>query len=256
MSNKDVINVYWAPAIGYSANGHNEWEMLYPEPTNLYLSLLENKSNNIGGKGKSKTFFSCPAVKNQFKNTFVFKNVVQSEYRFDFSKTPAEIEPLSKSYIDFNVRSDFGLNVGPSITFELSYGFFADQPLQAFFYQPIFHKSQYTQYGTIFPGNFDIGRWFRSYNVEVQMWNQSGFFKFEEDEPLFYVHFNTDKKIKLHRFKHSRALDKYMNHCVNSPSFMGENLPLVTRYKKFMESRFNETILTEIKKNLTGEHNE
>jgi hypothetical protein len=47
-----------------------------------------------------------------------------------------------------------------------------------------------------------------------------------------------------------------MNHCVNSPSFMGENLPLVTRYKKFMESRFNETILTEIKKNLTGEHNE
>jgi hypothetical protein len=256
MSSKDVINVYWAPSVTHKTADGDEWEMLYPEPENLYNQLLAHKNKDIPGKHKTKTFFSCPAVGNQFKNTFVFKNTFASEYRFKDSKDSLEIEPLSANYIGFSARSHSGLSIGPSITFELSYIFFADQPLQAFFSQPTFHKSKYTQYGTVFPGSFDIGRWFRPYNFEVQMWDKEGIFKLEEDEPLFYVRFNTDKKINLHRFKHSLVLDRYVKHCVDAPMVFGENLPLVSRYKRFMESRLNETILKEIKKNTIGENDD
>lgn len=253
MNKKDTVNVYWAPSIDYSGTSQ-EWEMLYPDPENLYNSLIKLKNKNVSGR--QATFFQCPAARRQFQNTFVFKNVLDAEYKYDFTENKQEILPTSSTYISYNLRKDFGLTVGPSVTFDLSYSFFADQPLEAFFSQPTFSISEYTKYGSLFPGNFDIGRWFRPYNMEVQLWNNKGVIKFKEDDPLFYVYFNTDKKINLQRYKHTPKLQKYIEHCTQAPATMGANLPLISRYKRFTESRFNETILKEIKKNLLGDNND
>ena len=46
MNNKDTVNIYWAPVVGYDINMLGEWSMLYPNPTNLYSDILKLKNND------------------------------------------------------------------------------------------------------------------------------------------------------------------------------------------------------------------
>lgn len=249
---KDYINVYWAPAVYYdvSNSASQEWEMLYPEPVNLYNSLVKKqvKNNNV-----KRSFFVCPAVKQNFKNTYVIKNAVYSEY--EYASDPF---PTIKQYSDFALGSKIerpsAILDGPLFSFSLSYIFFSDESLEAHFTAPYFHKSTYTQYGSIIPGTFNIGLWFRPYNFEVQMWNKDGKFILQEDDPLFYVRFETDKKIKLHRFKYNQQLHAYSNESSNSSLSMRQNVQLFDRYRRFKEARMNESILKEIQKTSIGEN--
>jgi len=82
------------------------------------------------------------------------------------------------------------------------------------------------------------------------MWNNKGNFVLEEDEPIFYAKFITDKKIKLNRFTLTEKLFNYADHCSNSPVTMKSNIPLSERYRRFKESKMNNLILKEIKENL------
>jgi len=102
---------------------------------------------------------------------------------------------------------------------------------------------------------FNIGSWFRPYFTEIQMWNNHGELIIKENEPIFYVEFLTDKKIKLVRFKYTKKLLTYSQHCVDAPSIFGLNLPLVKRYEKFKQSKMRDIILKEIKENIVGESN-
>jgi hypothetical protein len=245
--NNDEINVYWAPYISYgSSSKTNDWSMLYPDPTNLYSDLLKLKAFNEDSKF---SFFACPATKNNFKNTYVFKNALHSEYSYDVNQFPV-ITPKSKNFLDCKIVRSPSVSVGPLIQIFLSYVFFSDEELEVFFSQPTFHKSKYTVFGSPMPGGFNIGSWFRPYNFELQMWNQSGELILEDNEPLFYAKFLTNKNIKMHRFHLSEKLFNYGEHCSNSPFTIKGNVPLINRYVKFKESRMKDMVLQEIKQNL------
>jgi hypothetical protein len=254
-SDNDVINIYWAPAS--NENGSDvESEMLYPNPTNLYDDLFKIKNKEL--KFVDQTFFACPAIQSNFKNTFVFKNVVKTNYNYNYTYDTNNLEIGSDLKIGLPISSwrPPVVSYGPQIIFGLGYLFFADQSIDAYLNSPTFHKAGYTNYGTIFPGSFDIGQWFRPYFFEVQTWNQTGKFIIEDDEPIFYLSFKTNKKIKLHRFKNTKLLSQYANHCVGSSSTIKSKTSLAYRYKIFNQSSLNKTVLKEIKKNLIGENNE
>jgi hypothetical protein len=241
-----VINVYWAPYIPYNSGLHNDWSMLYPEPTNLYSDLSKLKTVNPDSK---KSFFVCPAIKNTFKNTYVFKNVIKSEYNYDIDRVPVFI-PESKTHLGASTKRLPAISTGPTVEMSLSYIFFADKDLETMFLPPMFHSPKYTRYGTVFPGEYNIGSWFRPYNFEIQLWENSGKLVLEEDEPIFYTKFLTDKTIKMNRFVFNEKLFSYSEHCTSSPSYLKANLPLIDRYNRFKESKMNYSILKEIKENL------
>jgi hypothetical protein len=88
------------------------------------------------------------------------------------------------------------------------------------------------------------------------MWQQSGLLEVKENEPLFYIEFLTDKKIKLVRFKYNKKLSTYARHCADAPSLFGFGKPLHERYKKFNNSSMNKIVLNEILKNIVEETNE
>ena len=247
---KDVINVYWAPC----PNSLVLSDFMYPDPKTLFSELTEKK---IKDGLDPRSFFSCPAVKNKFKNTLVFKNIIDSEYEYHEDSNKKNIfNPISKNYLDFNLDRKPALTTGPQLMLGLSYIFFADEDLEAHFSSPTFHKPGYTNYGSIFPGNFNIGSWFRPYNFEVQLWEKSGKFIIKEDEPIFYVNFQTDKKIKLHRFVLNEKLVDYSKQCVHSSFTIKPNLSLLKRYEMFKNSRLNDQILQEIKKSVVGGNGE
>lgn len=245
--NNQEINIYWSPFVVASGiNSGGDWSMLYPEPTNLYSDISKLKIIN---DDSTKSFFVCPAVKDNFKSTYVFKNIIHSEYSYDDTGSLV-IEPKSKNFLGYDIPREPAISNGPLVRFDLRYIFFAEEDLDVIFSSPTFHKPKYTNYGTIFPGQFNIGSWFRPYHFEVQMWNNKGSFIVEEDEPIFYAKFITDKKIKLNRFTLTEKLFNYSDHCSNSSLTMKSNIPLSERYKRFKESKMNNSILKEIKENL------
>jgi hypothetical protein len=255
MSKEDFINVYWAPAYGvvdYSTNKIVDWSMLYPDPKNLFSNLNKEKRSDVD----PVSLFSCPATKNFLKTIYAFQSAMNSEYYYDFSNNNKKIEPVSREHLGIEQRHNPNINAGPLLKIGLGYIFFADEPLVATFTAPFFSNSEYIQYGTPIPGEFDIGQWFRPYALELQMWDSSGKLKINAKEDLFYVRFNTKKNIKLHRFDVNEKLESYMNHCMNYSDMFGRFRPLAERYASFKNARLRDYILKEISKNLIGESNE
>jgi hypothetical protein len=240
------INVYWAADF---IDKIDDWTMMYPKPKTLFSELM-SKRINIGDK---KSIFSCPAVSNKFKKTLVFKNTINCKYHFDTTNNQMVINPMTDEFIHASFQRIPAISDGPFIEFGLGYIFFADQPLEIETSAPTFHEPRYTKYGTVVPGGFDIGQWFRSVNFEIQTWKNKGEVVLEDDEPLIYVNFKTDKKINLYRFNHSEKTIRYSRSNTTSHILFGPGQGLLSRYKRFNNAGLREKILTEIKDNLIDE---
>lgn len=250
---EDFITVYWAPAISHEVEVHKEFNMLYAEPENMFSYLTLKRSTF----DQSMSMMVCPAFKDKMKKTFFFKNSVECNFLYETDDSGVIYLQDQKSFPE-EVRATRppGLSFGPTIVVNRPYIFFSDFELEASFSQPFFHPQGYSKYGSVVPGRFNIGSWFRPYHTEIQMWNKSGELIIKEDEPIFYVEFLTNKKIKLVRFKYTKKLLTYAQHCVDTPQIFGGHLPLTTRYKKFKESRMRDLVLKEIKENIVGDFNE
>lgn len=255
----DTITVYWSPQLFL----HNNWNFLYPKPKTLFSSVkehtsLKNEAELSGDLMKHTTkILACPAVSNKFKKIAVFESPMSCSYNYDFNnffKTSKYIlEPETKQYIDVRVERPPVVDYGPTITFSLSYFLFAEESLDAYFTPPMFHPPKYMKYGSVVPGEFDIGRWFRPYNLEIQMWNQSGKFELQENEPLFYTEFKTEKRVVLKRFQINDKLHDAAVACINSKNIFGSGQTLDERYNRFENTDMRDMILSEIKKNIISE---
>lgn len=243
----DSIDVYWAPQTSWEIDG-KDWNMLYPEPSNLFAELQGLRTKDAG----TKTYLSCPATNQKFKNTFVFRNELSSSYEFDFTNgfENALFTPTSNTWLNYEIKRPPTISSGPLVTLNLFYSLFASEPLTAVFTPPMMHPPKYTRYGTCIPGEFDVGQWFRPYPMEVQMWENKGEFHIEENEPLFYVDFKTDKKVNLRRFKMNGALSSYLTACSTTTSTWGMGTSLQARYDRFKRTNMRELILKEINENL------
>ena len=244
---KNPINVYWSPQ--YVSERGNDWSFMYPKPETLMFDLLKNKVSDLN----QGSFFSCPAVSTKFKKMLVFRNSIGCSYSYDATVEPYTIEAKTKQFVDANILRPQALNSGPSIEFGIKAIFFADESLEAVATPPFFHEPKYTKYGTMVPGEFDIGQWFRPVNFEVQLWKNKGEFILEDNEPIFYVEFKTKRPILLHRFNMTEKLSSYTDANVNYSNLFGKRVPLADRYQRFKQVGFREKILTEIKKNVIEE---
>ena len=244
--NKNATTVYYAPCITPLSEGA-DWSFLYPKPNILFSSLLDNKSDSAG----NTSFFSCPAFSGFSKKTLEFYSPMNASYAYDLTGDNKIFEPTSESFIATKyLEREPALNTGHSIVFELRYIMFADEPLDVFFTSPHFSKPGYMNYGSVIPGKFDIGQWFRSYNFEVQLWSDKGEFKLTEGEPLFYAHLNTDRPVIFKTFTMTPELQMMGEACISSTGVFGRGQSLLSRYKRFNGVGLKEKVLSEINKNL------
>ena len=113
-----------------------------------------------------------------FQKSLVIKNPFYCSYNYSYNPehehTHEEqtIQPTTPVYINAEYTRSQGLNFGPSISLSLRHMFFADSSLKMTLSSPFFHEPKHTKYGTIFPGSFDVGQWFRPINIELQMWKK------------------------------------------------------------------------------------
>lgn len=246
--NKKPINIYFTK----DHEGEEEdWDFLYPHPKTLFSELVKERKD----AKNLDSFMLCPAVAPKFKKTLVFNSPINSSYKYGRNDNGFYINPSSPydPYINaFNIRKEILINK-PTFHVALSYLFFADEPIDVFFSSPYFHKPQYLQYAACVPGEFNIGKWFRPFNFEMQTWSDSGEIHIKEGEPLFYAEFKTERPILMHRFNMTPQLHKYKNANATSIKLFGPFQSLSDKYEKFKQVGYREKILTDIKNNLIQE---
>ena len=240
------INIYYSPV--YS--GNDDWTFLFPKPKTLFNNLRENKSD----EASNGFMLSCPAISDKTRKILVFNSPMSFKIEYGWNSINDNyIRGIGDVLINAEYVREPSFNFGPCISFAMSNIFFADEPVDAYFTPPMFHKPGYTNYGSVIPGEFNVGKWFRPYNFETQMWSNSGVIEVQEGEPLFYVEFKTDRPINLHRFNLSTKTNQYLLANVGSTRIFGRGQTLLSRYKRFEDVGFREKILTEIKNNLIDE---
>jgi hypothetical protein len=264
-NNKDPINLYWAPLIFPS--DPEDWSFMYEKPKTLYSELLayrqpsekQTSEKQPSENRRNKTVFACPAFSDKFTKSLVIKNPFSCSYEYsynpeyDYTDEKQILKATTPVYVNAEYTRSQGLTFGPSIVFSLRHMFFADSPLKMTLCSPFFHEPKHTKYGAIYPGSFDVGQWFRPINIELQMWKQSGELILEKDEPMYYLLFDTDRPIILHRFVLDEQLIKYAYASVGMGKLFSQNFSLLERYKKFKDVGHGEKILTRIKQNLVEE---
>lgn len=241
------INLYIAPHI---LPEEEKYSLLFPKPTVLFSDIHKTKKYSPDSLG----YMSCPAVKGKLKKILTFSNALECSYEYDFSLEEKFIKNITESYLSIHMVRDNGVLNRPSVFFAHSYFMFADQPLEIILTPPYFHKPQYTNSGSVIPGSFDAGQWFRPFNFEIQVWKDKGTIEFKDGEPLFYAELMTDKKVNVHRFNHTEQLEELSLACIESTKLFGLGQTLLSRYNRFKSAGLREKVLTEIKKNIIEEN--
>ena len=249
-NNKDPIIVYWAPhSIPEDDGIVGNWNMMYHEPTNLFKYWTEFDMTD----SKGDSFIKCPAFKNLTKNMYSWPWPIDSSYSYESGvggSKQIEITPTSDAYLGALPPRDQSMTIGPSIEFAYRLHMFAEESLDLMITGPYLQKAEYQKSGFLTSGQFDIGNWFRTINVEVQLYDNKGEINFKKDEPVFYLNFVTDRKVILKRFELTKEIDTYSRKCINAKQIFGYRLPLIESYKIFTKSRTREILLKKIKENL------
>ncbi len=247
MMKQKPINVYWT---NYPENHqYIDFSLFYPKPKTLFKDIRSHKIETA----PNDSLLACPAVSNKFKKTLIFESPMNCSYEYDFTDGKQDIKQTSESFLGYDIARPASLDFGPQILFDLGYLLFSDEPLPVSFTAPYFHKPEYINYGTVIPGEFDIGQWFRPFKFEIQMWNQKGEIYFKEEEPLFYLEFKTERPIHIRRFNKSEKIDQYSSESSLSIKMFGRGQSLLNRYNRFNKVGMREKVLTEINKNLIEE---
>lgn len=253
MKDTDKITVYWTPA---NFNPHKEsFTMLYSKPQSLTNYLNEKRLNNTD-------LFRCPAHRDFTSNIFVFKSNLSDKHVLPI-ETLTELQQLPTGN-DLNEKITINSNgivpltkVRPNsftdysnLAYGLEWLFFSDEPLLASFSDPYLFTKPVAPGAFLTPGKFDIGKWYRPFGLDYHIPLDSKFFQIEENDPLFYVQFYTDKKIELKQYINNEKLHALTEETRNSISRYGKFKSLTTRYKMAENTSYSKQILTEIKKNL------
>jgi hypothetical protein len=237
------INVYWAPVY----NSLTDMQMSTAAPLNLKKELLldRDRENPTGG------FFRCPATTSVLDHTYVWKTPTASRAEFKIT----EDDVLMKNNDEYGDIFSWFINHKPTlkdnllVKFTYNIVFFADEDVEVLYTAPYFSYAPHTQYGSVVPGKFNVGSWFRPFNIEINLWSGVRYIEIRENEPLAYFTFLTDKDINLQQFKMSETTDKIAKSTIQSTQWFNKRT-MLDRYKMFKERRLRSVIINDIKNNL------
>ena len=232
--------IYWSPV--FNIEEYIDWNILYKEPENLHKRLIQNVDKKIN---KFDNLIFCPAVKNLTNNIFVLKSPMNSSYEI----RGQEIIPKSKNYITARKPHSNNFKENYLFVLNISYIFFTEEDIDMTLTAPYFSNSPHLQFGSIVPGKFNISKWFRNFDLEINLWTNVKEFTLKEDEDLAYLHFDSNKEIELIRFDMNEKLFKMMRACATSSNWE-KYVPFIQRYKRFKESLMNKKVIKEIKNNI------
>ena len=226
--------------IVYYSNTRNSF-VYEPEP--LFQSLFSDLKLNGKDSIHLDLIKKCPSVKEFCNNTFVFKN----NLNYDLEWIDGFIKTSSKDQDFFNdnvlVRD---ANIG-LCTFKFPADIFlAEKSVMGELSPPFLHDCDINKKAVMVSGSYDMGRHFRSLECAFVFRNKNDKIWFKESQPLYYVRFRTEEKIKFQKFIWTAEMKSLWNDMIR----VREGLKPLQFWYKMFESSYRKQFMKLIKQNL------
>ena len=247
-SQSDAITIYWCP--GRFVLEEESWNMLYREPEPAINYIFDNSHEKAEVR-------KCPGARAAFKNVFSIKATHEEriafppDYLLSVSQKDEQTFPLElpgKLQILKQRQSEYPGHA--NLVYNMSWYFFASEPVEAKMTAPYYPPTTPTPGASLFPGEFNIGLWYRPFNLEYSVPLNAKEFMIRPDDPLFFLEIKTDKKVVFKRYNNTSRLDSIAGEYISSTNMYGANKPLLDRYRLSKQSRLPNIVLDEIQANL------
>jgi hypothetical protein len=232
-----AINVYWAST-------EKEW-VKAEKPEKVFERFYKL---GFGNKNWNETdaINYCPVFNETLNNVFAIKSIY--DYSFEIKDNEVYSSMYNQDFFDKHVHIR---NIEKKMfSFDVRYIFFTDEDsleMTAYEY-PGFEQNDITKRCILFPGKFDIGKWFRDTEFAFALKDEFNEFSVKNEDVLYYLRFHTKEKINFKQFKMTNALSEIMhaNNKMNAFS-LSPKKNINYFYNKFKGKNY---ILDQIKQNL------
>ena len=239
---KDEIVVYWGPPYRKDNDHSIDWNMFYPDPEELLPEFKKDRIKEV----RQNSLVYCPAFNDNYKNTFLVRNVVDSKFTWNDTEKMWEIPTKFQVHPALGVRMPYMENRMALIT-GMVWLFASEEPLEMEVIPPYMHQTEASKYGVVVSGKFDIGSWYRPVMAEYLLWEGVDRLQIKEDDPYFYIRFNTDKKVVLKRFANNEDIYKHTVSIVQTKYIFGKLPALDKLYRYFAKTKTKQIMLQKIK---------
>ena len=236
---KDSINIYWSTAVNIS----NPTDLLHIPPKLVMSDIKDYIKKELG----VENYFQCPAFSDYYKNMFAVKSPIDFNIRIN----PITLLPFDKNPPDphtpYMLRRSANLN-GKVYDIDIQYYFYAEEPIEISQITANLHYNDFTNNTKLFSGKFNIGKWFRPLLPSILLLKPN--IKVNRGDTLYYVKFDTDKKINFKHFIGNSTINSIALNCGNlkkaRPGYRFADI-----YHLFSQIGYHKKLLKEIKKSLT-----
>lgn len=239
---KEPIIVYWSPFAYLDRTTHVN--LLWGAPIRV-PSILGSHP-----KEKSSSYLSCTAFTTFYKNCYALIQPFDSSITIEPSQLKDTLP--NKAYIEghhvWTVQHQ-ALKDRARVTYGFNWVFFSEEPLDLLITPPYLHNTSADKGGALAAGSYDISRWFRPIDLAYILWEGSNEVKIKKGEPACYLHFLTDRPVKLVQFELTSDLFYIGEQCVELKSVM-KYKSLSFLYDIFTRSNRHKAVLKIIKENL------
>lgn len=233
----EEITIYWGI---YSIDENNFNLNLGWEPPKPLISILPHaKTSNPGN------YRNCTASVPMFRSIYAIINSIDAKVQLTGDVNEPQLYATSTAW----ALRESGFMNRYSVDYNQQWLFFSEESVKLQITPPYLHNTSVNSTATIASGAFDISKWFRPINPCFLLWDNQDSITLTKNEPLMYLQFMTDKKIKLVHFNVTKEMiDVAAEMVLHKNYFPFESLQNL--YIKFKRGNFDKKILKLIKENI------
>jgi hypothetical protein len=229
----NTVNIFWSCL-------EPEWMRAEPPIPILPEFIKNNKSSET-------RMTLCPAFHKEHHNLFGIKSIYDYEFTVNFERS--EITTTTYDQAFYNRHVIVRSMKERIFTFSQEFVFFTDEPALKVSgdITPYLENNNITERCIVYPGQFDIGKWYRPIEFAFKLKEPHSTFKIEAGEIFQYIRIHTDKKIRFVQFRETPKLNEILKDITQIRSNKKGIFSLDYYYEKF---RMKKLIMKEIKENI------
>lgn len=235
------MDIFWSTV--YPMEVYADYNMLYKEPEPLIRNLLGER-----GQENPHDFFACPAFHLHAGNTFIIRSTLDAHVtiRPDGFAPLDEKSKLSAQLFSFMHPTRRNHR---TILFDHRMLFFSEQSVVLSTYPAYMHRTDVQTNLCYVPAAYDISKWLRPLQGTFEVREEVQSVRIQQDDPLYYVKFETTDKVRLRRFQMVPELAGITHGCVHYKLFRPRS-SLDRVYAAFTQAKLNRRVTKLIKENL------
>ena len=196
------------------------WEnFVFFQPINLLADLIKTRTN-------STRYLKCPAFQDYYKNTFIIKSPVDIKLNINKDGENFHINSPNNTQEFFDrfihVRHDEN-KLYLTLSIQIQYVFISKDSVMVEVLPTNFHNTSFRGNINLIGGTFDISKWYRPVDFTFEVIDGCNTIDIKRGDPLMYVRFNTNNKVKLEEQEYNEELIQTVNACLDTKYYKPNN---------------------------------